>query len=93
MEGLPCSPFVYTSDMNIRTVIFLLAMWVLGLSACATDSEPVLNDGIADTAPVGTNLKNRNGYRRGGSSSSVKVLSREQIEEEGATADDILRPD
>ena len=79
--------------MNTRTAIFLSAMWVLGLSACATDSEPVLNDGIADTAPVGTNLKNKNGYRRGGSSSSVKVLSREQIEEDGATADDILRPD
>ncbi len=79
--------------MNVRRVIYLLTAWVLSLSACATDSEPVLNDGIADTAPVGTNLKNRNGYRRGGSSSSVKVLSREQIEEDGATADDILRPD
>ncbi len=79
--------------MNTRTAIFLFAMWVLGLSACATDSEPVLNDGIADTAPVGTNLKNKNGYRLGGSSSSLKVLSREQIEGDGATADDILRPD
>jgi hypothetical protein len=79
--------------MNIRTAIIFLAMCVPGLAACATDSEPVMNDGIAATAPVGTNLKNRNGYRRGGTSSSVKVLSREQIEEDGATADDILRPD
>ncbi len=79
--------------MNVRLVIYLFAMWALGLSACATDSEPVLNDGIAETAPVGTNLKNKNGYRRGGTSSSVKILSREQIDEDGATADDILRPD
>jgi len=79
--------------MNVRTAIFLFVMCVAGLTACATDSEPVMNDGIADTAPVGTNLKNRNGYRRGGTSSSVKILSREQIEEDGPTADDILRPD
>ena len=60
--------------MNFRTVTILLAVSIPGLTACATDSEPVMNDGIAATAPVGTNLKNRNGYRRGGTSSSVKIL-------------------
>ncbi len=66
---------------------------ILGPMACATDSEPVMNDGIAEPAPVGTNLKTKKIYRRGGSSSSVKVMTREQLEEEGATADDVLRPD
>ena len=52
-----------------------------------------MNDGVAEAPPVGTNVKNRSGFKRGGSSSSVKVLTREQLDEEGATADDLLRPD
>ena len=52
-----------------------------------------MNDGVADISPVGTNLKNKSGYKRGGSSSSVKILTREQMDEEGVTADDILHPD
>ena len=71
----------------------LAAASLLTLAACATPSEPVMNDGVVEASPVGTNVKNRSGYKRGGSSSSVKVLSREQLDEEGATADDILRPD
>jgi len=52
-----------------------------------------MNDGIVEPAPVGTNLKTKKIYRRGGSSSSVKVITREQVEEEGVTADDVLHPD
>lgn len=79
--------------MKSRSAIILAAATVLILAACATPSEPVMNDGIVEASPVGTNVKNRSGYKRGGSSSSVKVLTREQVDEEGATADDILRPD
>ncbi len=66
---------------------------LLMLAACATNSEPVMNDGIAEAAPVGTNLKTKKIYRRGGSSSSVKVITRKQAEEKGVTVDDVLRPD
>ncbi len=79
--------------MKTRAKILVSFLSILGLMACATDSEPVMNDGIAEPAPVGTNLKTKKIYRRGGSSSSVKVITREQLEEEGATADDVLRPD
>jgi uncharacterized lipoprotein YajG len=91
--GLLCSPLVYTSAMKIISKICLIAASILLLTACATPSEPVINDGVAEAPPVGTNVKNRSGYKRGGSSSSVKVLTREQLNEEGVTADDILKPD
>lgn len=72
----------------------ILAACLFGLAGCATDSELSLNDGIAESAPVGTNVKStRTTYQRGGSSSSVKVLTRENLEDEGATADDVLKPD
>lgn len=93
MGGLLCSPLVYTSAMKILREICLIAASALLLTACASPSEPVMNDGVAEAPPVGTNVKNRSGYKRGGSSSSVKVLTREQLDEEGATADDILKPD
>lgn len=93
MGGLLCSPLVYTSAMKNLSEIYLIAASALLLTACASPSEPVMNDGVAEAPPVGTNVKNRSGYKRGGSSSSVKVLTREQLDEEGATADDILKPD
>ncbi len=77
--------------ISMKILVSLLSM--LGLAACAKDSEPVMNDGIVEPAPVGTNLKTKKIYRRGGSSSSVKVMTREQVEVEGVTADDVLRPD
>ena len=77
----------------MKTHISYLLAIVIALGACASPSEPVMNDGVAETNPVGTNVKSRTVYRRGGSSSSVKILSRENLEDEGATADDILRPD
>jgi len=79
--------------MNNRMKIIVSLVSVLGVAACATNSEPVMNDGIVEPAPVGTNLKTKKIYRRGGSSSSVKVITREQVEEEGVTADDVLHPD
>ena len=79
--------------MKIRTKIYVSLVGIFGLVACATNSEPVMNDGVAEPAPVGTNLKTKKIYRRGGSSSSVKVITREQVEGEGVTADDVLRPD
>lgn len=79
--------------MKMRKKIIVSLLGVLGLAACATNSEPVMNDGIVEPAPVGTNLKTKKIYRRGGSSSSVKVITREQVEEEGVTADDVLHPD
>ncbi len=79
--------------MKMREKIIVSLLGVLGLAACATNSEPVMNDGVAEPAPVGTNLKTKKIYRRGGSSSSVKVMTREQVEEKGVTADDVLRPD
>lgn len=43
-------------------------------------------------APVGTNIKKKSGYRRGGSSYSIKTIGRSKIEEQGgATADDVLK--
>ena len=74
-----------------KILVMLTSLMVL--AACATNSEPVMNDGIAEPAPVGTNLKTKKIYRRGGSSSSVKVITREQAEEKGVTVDDVLRPD
>ncbi len=79
--------------MKMRKKIIVSLLGILGLVACATNSEPVMNDGIVEPAPVGTNLKTKKIYRRGGSSSSVKVITREQVEEEGVTVDDVLRPD
>jgi hypothetical protein len=49
------------------------------LSACAANDGSVYNDGIAESAPVGTNIKSRDGYRRGGSSLSVRVIGRDYL--------------
>ncbi len=63
-----------------------------GLTACATDGQQYYNDGIVESAPVGTHIKSKQGYQRGGSSSSVKIISREQIKnQQGSTADQVLR--
>ena len=93
MEGLRGSPFVYTQQMKKSYELILIVISLFVLAACGTPSDPVFNDGVADASPVGTNLKNKSGYKRGGSSSSVKILTREQMDEEGVTADDILHPD
>ena len=48
---------------------------------------------VAEPPPVGSNIRKRNRYRRGGSSYSIKVIGRQQVEEQGgATAEDILKP-
>lgn len=63
-----------------------------GLAACASGTDAYKMDGIAKQAPVGTNIKPREGYRRGGSSSSVKVIGRNHIRQmPGGTADDIVK--
>jgi hypothetical protein len=67
-------------------------VWATGLAACTTDGGQYYDDGIVESPPVGTHLKSIEGYQRGGSSSSVKVIGRKQIEKrQGSTADEVLR--
>lgn len=56
------------------------------LSACAGNDTPTFNDGIADVAPAGTNIKSNNNYRRGGSSMSVRVIGGDYLRDPAAAS-------
>jgi hypothetical protein len=78
--------------MSIPILRVAIIGCAISLAACATDSQHYESSGIAESAPVGTHIKNRDGYQRGGSSFSVKVIGRAQINQrQGTTADEILR--
>lgn len=82
------------TTMNSHLKFLLILAFATLVMACASSSEPMMNDGITDSAPIGSNVKTtRTTYRRGGSSSSVKIMTRENLDEEGVTADDVLKPD
>ena len=62
------------------------------LAACATETQTYYENDGSESAPVGTHIKPTDGYRRGGSSFSVKVIGRKQLEQRsGSTADEVLR--